>query len=268
MRRITQALFVHAPVAVLALLLGSAVAPAAGAPTPDAAAIVKRAIDYWRGRSSYTLMAMTVHRPDSERQSVTRGWTRGTKDALVRFMEPARDAGNATLKLGDDMWVFTPRLNRVVKIPYSMMASSWMGSDFSYNDLAKSDQLVVDFDNRVTGTETSDGHVVYVIEATPHRGAPVIWGKEVVKVRDDDLLLEQTFFDQDGKPVKRLSAQAIGMLGGRRYVTRLRMTRLEAADEWTEIDYRDARFDIDLPDGLFTLSNLRNPRPQWERAPQ
>ena len=80
--------------------------------------------------------------------------------------QSARDAGNATLKLGDDMWVFTPRLNRVVKIPFSMMASSWMGSDFSYNDLAKSDQLVVDFDNRVTSTETSDGHVVYVIEAT------------------------------------------------------------------------------------------------------
>jgi len=161
--------------------------------------------------------------------------------------------------------VFAPRLNRVVKIPFSMMASSWMGSDFSYNDLAKSDQLVVDFDDRVIDTEMSDGHVVYVIEATPHRSAPVIWGKEVVRIRDDDLLLEETFFDQDGTPVKRLSARAIGMLGGRRYVTRLRMVKLEAADEWTELDYRDARFDLDLPDGLFTLSNLRNPRPQWER---
>ena len=106
-----------------------------------------------------------------------------------------------------------------------------------------------------------------------HRGhaAPVgagDLGKEVVRIRDDDLLLEQTFFDQDGKPVKRLSAQAIGMLGGRRYVTRLRMAKLEAADEWTELDYRDARFDLDLPDGLFTQSNLRNPRPQWERPPK
>ncbi|MGE0813428.1 MAG: outer membrane lipoprotein-sorting protein [Vicinamibacterales bacterium] len=267
MRRMKPVLFLAAA-PVLALVLGSAAHAAAGAPAPDAAAIVKRAIDYWRGRSSYTLMAMTVHRPDSERRSVTRAWTRGAKDALVRFMEPARDAGNATLKLGDDMWVFAPRLNRVVKIPFSMMASSWMGSDFSYNDLAKSDQLVVDFDNRLTGTETSDGHVVYVIEATPHRSAPVIWGKEVVKIRDDDLLLEQTFFDQDGRPVKRLSAQAIGMLGGRRAVTRLRMATLEAADEWTELDYRDARFDLALPDGLFTQSNLRNPRPEWERPPK
>jgi len=252
----------------LALLLGTAAVPAAQAPgAPDAAAIVKQAIDYWRGTTSYALLAMTVHRPDFERQSVMRAWTRGAKDALVRFVEPARDEGNATLNLDDDMWVFTPRLNRVVKIPFSMMASSCMGSDFSYNDLSKSDELVTHFDHRIVGTETVDGHTVYTIESTPHPSAPVIWGKEIVKVRDDHLLLEETFFDQDGKAVKRLSALEIGRLDGRTYVVRMRMAKLEEADEWTELDYREAAFGRNLPDGLFTLSNLRNPRPQWERPP-
>jgi outer membrane lipoprotein-sorting protein len=250
---------------VLAALLAFPGAPVPLLQPPDAAAIVKDAIDYWRGNTSYALVAMTVHRPDFERQSVMRAWTRGDKDALVRFVQPARDAGNATLSRGDDMWVFTPRLNRVVKIPFSMMASSWMGSDFSYNDLSKSDELVVHFDSRIVGTETSDGHRVFVIEATPHPSAPVIWGKEVVKVRDDHLLLEETYFDQDGTAVKRLSAVEIGKLGGRTYVVKLRMTKLEESDQWTELDYRDARFDLELADGLFTLSNLRNPRPQWEQ---
>jgi outer membrane lipoprotein-sorting protein len=248
-----------------ALIATAAVQPAARAPqTPDAAAIVKHAIDYWRGTTSYAEIAMTVHRSSSDRTSVMRAWTRGAKDSLVRFVEPAKDAGSATLQHGDDMWVFTPRLNRVIKIPFSMMASSWMGSDFSYNDLAKSDELVVHFECRLTGTEESDGHRVSVIEATPRPAAPVIWGREVVKVRDDDLLLEETFFDQDNKPVKRMSAVQIGTMDGRRYVTRLRMTKLEQPDAWTELDYRDARFGLELPDGLFTLSNLRNPRPQWE----
>jgi len=256
----------------LALLLGTAEVTAAPAPTapdaPDAAAIVRQAIDYWRGTTSYALMAMVVHRPTFERESVMRAWTRGAKDALVRFVEPARDAGNATLNLGDDMWVFTPRLNRVVKIPFSMMASSWMGSDFSYNDLSKSDELAVQFDHRIVSTETSDGHRVFVIEATPHPSAPVIWGKEVVKVRDDNLLIEETFFDQDGTAVKRLSAREIGTLSGRTYVVKLRMAKLEVPDEWTELDYREAAFGRELADGLFTLSNLRNPRPQWERPPR
>jgi len=232
---------------------------------PDAATLVKRAIDYWRGSSSYAEIAMTVHRPDFERTSAMRAWTRGEQDALVRFIEPASDAGNATLTLGDDMWLFTPRLNRVVKVPFSMMASSWMGSDFSYNDLAKTNDLVVHFDSSITGTETSDGHTVYVVEAIPHPSAPVVWGREVVKIRDDDLLIEETYFDQDMQPIKRLHAVAIGVIGGRRYVMRLRMEKLEADDEWTELEYREAEFGLDLPDGLFTQSNLQNPRPQWER---
>jgi len=252
----------------LAVLLGALASSAPAQQPPDAAAIVKGAIDYWRGTSSYALIAMTVHRPSFERQSVMRSWTRGSKDALVRFVEPVKDAGDSTLNRGDDMWVFTPRLNRVVKIPFSMMASSWMGSDFSYNDLAKSDELITHFDSRVTGQETHDGHVVHVIESIPHPSAPVIWGKETLKVRDDHLLLEEIFFDQDGQPVKRLSAIEIGTLGGRRYVVKLRMTKVEKPDEWTELQYRDARFDLTLPDGLFTLSNLRNPRAQWERPPR
>jgi outer membrane lipoprotein-sorting protein len=256
-----------AAASALALLAAPAL-PAFGAgpaPTPpDAATLVRQALDYWRGSSSFAEIAMTVHRPDWERSSVMRSWTRGAKDALVRFVEPAKDAGSATLKLGDDMWIFTPRVNRVIKLPFSMMAQSWMGSDFSYNDLAKSDELVTRFDCRVTGTTRQDGHTVYTIEATPKPDAPVIWGAERVRVRDDHLLLEETFIDQDGRAVKRLSAEDIGPIGGKLFVTRYRMKRLDEADHWTEIVYRKARFGADLPGALFTLSNLRNPRSQWE----
>ena len=244
-----------------ALLLAAAPTASAG---EDAAAIVKGAIDYWRGTSSFAVVAMTVHRPDWERTSVMRSWTRGEKDSLVRFVEPARDAGSATLKVGDDMWIFTPRLNRVIKLPFSMMAQSWMGSDFSYNDLAKSDQIVHDFTHRLVSTEKRDGHAVYVVDSTPLPDAPVIWGREQLVIRDDHLLLSETFFDQDGKPVKKLEAEKIGTLGGRIYVTEMRMTKVDEAGHWTDITYREASFGLKLPDGLFTLSNLRNPRPEWE----
>ena len=231
----------------------------------DAREIVKGAIDYSRDTSSFLEIAMTVHRPEWERQSVMKSWTRGEKDALVRFVEPAKDAGSATLKVGDDMWIYTPKLSRVIKLPFSMMAQSWMGSDFSYNDLARSDQLLLHFDDRVVGEEKDEGHVVYVIEAVPHPNAPVIWGMERVKIRDDHLLLEETFFDQDQKPVKTLKATAIGQLGGKLYVTGLRMEKLEEPGHWTDLQYKRARFGLDLPESLFTQANLRNPRSQWER---
>ncbi|MCG6962064.1 MAG: outer membrane lipoprotein-sorting protein [Acidobacteria bacterium] len=249
----------------LALILAAFGALKATAAADDPATIVKGAIDYWRDVTSYTVVEMTVHRPDWERASLMRAWTRGEKDSLVRFVKPARDAGSATLKVGDDMWIFSPKLNRVIKLPFSMMAQSWMGSDFSYNDLAKSDQIIHNFTHRLVKTDKQDGHAVYVIESTPLPNAPVIWGKERLRIRDDHLLLEETFFDQDGKPVKRLSAVKIGRLGGKVYVTSMRMEKLDEADHWTEITYRKASFGLSLPDAVFTLSNLRNPRPGWER---
>lgn len=244
----------------------------AGAQTPpvpdttDAHAILKAAFDYWRGSTSRAEIAMTVHRADWERTSVMSSWTRGDKDALVRFTEPAKDAGSATLKLGDDMWIYTPKLDRVLKLPYSMMAQSWMGSDFSYSDLAKSDDLLVHYDLSLAGKEERDGHTVYVVDAVPHPDAPVIWGKQTVRVRDDHLLLEEIFYDQDLVAVKKLTATAIGPLGGKKtYVTMMRMEKSDEPDDWTDIEYRGAEFDLKLPSSLFTVGNLRNPRSRWER---
>ena len=250
-------------VGLLVLFSGAAAAPAETA-DPEASTLVRQAIDHWRDSSSFTVVEMTVHRPEWERSSLMRSWTRGQKDALVRFVEPAKDAGSATLKVGDDMWIFTPRVNRVIKLPFSMMAQSWMGSDFSYNDLAKSDRLVTQYDSRIIEREERDGHTVFRVESIPKPEAPVIWGKQTVLLRDDHLLLEETFFDQNDQPVKRMTALDTGPLGGKLFVTRYRMEQLDETDHWTELAYREARFGGDLPDALFTLSNLRNPRSQWE----
>lgn len=249
----------------LAIILAILAIPTPASGADDPAAIVKGAIDYWRDVSSYAVVEMTVHRPDWERSSLMRAWTRGEKDSLVRFVKPARDAGSATLKVGDDMWIFSPKLNRVIKLPFSMMAQSWMGSDFSYNDLAKSDQIIHNFTHRLVETDKQDGHTVYVVESTPRPDAPVIWGKERLRIRDDHLLLEETFFDQEGKPVKRLRTVKIGRLGGKLYTSVMRMEKMNEPDHWTEITYRKASFGLSLPDAVFTLSNLRNPRPGWER---
>jgi outer membrane lipoprotein-sorting protein len=200
---------------------------------------------------------MVVHRPDWERSSSLVAWTRGREDALIRFVAPARDAGNATLKRGDSMWTFTPKLNRTIRLPFSLMAQSWAGSDFSYNDLSRSDELLKHYDLRLTNAETRDNHRVYTVEAIPHDNAPVVWGKEEMVLRDDNVLLTQTFFDQDLEPLKRMETLEIGEQGGRVFGTRMRMIQLDKAEHYTEISYRNAEFDISLDDQLFTLFSLR-----------
>lgn len=242
--------------ATLTILL----APASHAETQDAAAIIKAAIDQWRGTSSHSTMSMTIHRPDWERTMVMEAWTSGEKKSLVRVLEPKKDAGNGTLLLDKNMWTFTPKINRVIKIPSSMMNQSWMGSDFSNKDISRSADIVDQYKHTLVATEQQDGHKVYVIESVPREDAPVVWGKEIVRVRDDYVMVEHTFYDQDMKPVKRMRTSKIGKMGGRTIALQERMAKIETPDEYTEVKMISASFDINIPAATFTLANLRNPR--------
>ncbi len=230
------------------------------AEAPDPTGLIKAAFDNWRGKSSHTEVTMTVHRPDWERAMSMSSWTRGDDDALVRFTAPAKDAGNATLKLGDDMWIFNPRLNQILKLPASMMGQSWMGSDFSYNDLAKANDVLTEYTHKMISTDEKDNHSIYAIEALPKPEAATVWGKQVLLVRDDGVLLGESYFDQDMKLVRSMTTDRVGMLGGREYPVQMTMKKANTQGEWTTLIFHSGRFDIDIPNAVFTRSNLRNPR--------
>lgn len=247
-------------VAILISGVAGAQDNSSGGQPASAAAIVKAAIEYWRDVSSYAVFDMHIHRPDWQRSMTMRVWTRGNKESLVRVAAPAKDAGNGTLLLDNDMWSFNPKINRVIKIPSSMMNQSWMGSDFSNNDLAKADDLIEKYDHRLLATESHDGHRLYVIESKPHETAPVVWGREVVKIRDDHILMEHAFYDQNNVLVKRLVTTEVKAMGGKMIAVRERMQKVDKPDEWTDVVTREARFGLTLPAGTFTLGNLRNPR--------
>ena len=241
---------------VLAVLLTSPVIAA----DIDPGDLIRKAMDHWRGTSSYSEMTMTIHRPDWERSMSMRSWTKGEKTSLVRVTEPKKDAGNGTLLKDNNMWTFAPKVNRIIKVPSSMMSQSWMGSDFSNKDISKSTDIIDQYDHALLETHEKDGHTVYVIQSIPHEEAAVVWGREVLTIRDDHVLLEHEFWDQDGVLVKTMKALEIKALGGRTVASTIRMGKVETPDEWTEMKVKDIEFDVSHPESLFTLSNLRNPR--------
>ena len=226
----------------------------------DAKDIVRDAIDHWRGTTSQGAMTMTIHRPDWERSMSMQSWTQGEKRSLVRVTAPRKDRGNGTLMDGNKMWSFSPKINRVIKVPSSMMSQSWMGSDFSNKDISRADDIVEQYDHTLLSEAQIDDHVAYEIQAIPHEDAAVVWGKEILVVRDDNVLIEHRFYDQDGELVKALRTLKIGQMGGRTVAVQQRMEKADAPDEWTEIIVDSVEFDIELNDNVFTLSNLRNPR--------
>jgi outer membrane lipoprotein-sorting protein len=226
----------------------------------DATQIVRDAIDHWRGLTSYTVMTMVIHRPDWERSMTMEAWTKGDKRSLVRVMEPKKDRGNGTLTDENSMWTFSPKINRVIKVPSSMMGQSWMGSDFSNKDIARVDDIIDQYDHTVLSTRVEDDITIYEIESIPHEDAAVVWGREVLSIRSDHVVLEHAFYDQDGELVKTLKSLEIGEMGGRTIAQRQRMIKMEEPDEWTEISVDEVEYELELKDSVFTLSNLRNPR--------
>lgn len=226
----------------------------------DATDIVRAAIHHWRGLSSYSEMTMTIHRPDWERSMSMRAWTEGDERSLVRVTEPVRDRGNGTLMDDNRMWTYSPKINRVIKVPSSLMNQSWMGSDFSNKDVSRADDIIDQYRHRLLDQREEDGHTVYTIEAVPLEDAAVVWGREVLEIRDDYVVLAHRFYDQDGELVKALESLDIGAMGGRTVAIRQRMVQVDADDEWTEIRLSEVEYGVDHPDSLFTLSNLRNPR--------
>jgi outer membrane lipoprotein-sorting protein len=223
-----------------------------------AVGLIAGALDLMRGTTSYTEISMLVHRPDWERTSALVSWTRGREDALIRFTEPARDAGNATLKTGDKMWTYTPKLNRTIRLPYSLMSQSWAGSDFSYNDLSRTDDILRHYDMSIIDIKEVDGHKIYTLEGIPHEESPVVWGKEVWVLRDDYVLVSQSFYDQSMELLKKLETLEIGELGGRVLGTRMRMSKIDEPEKYTEVSYNAAEFDIELEDRTFTVFALQS----------
>jgi len=230
------------------------------AETPHAGTLVDDSFTYMRGNASAATVVMTIHRPDWERKMTIKAWTRGKKDSLFYIQSPPKDHGNGTLKKSREMWMYNPKVNRVIKVPPSMMSQSWMGSDFSNNDLAKSDSFVDDYTHSIVGSEIHEGRKVYVIKSMPKPEAPVIWGMQILKIREDLVWLSQEFYDEDFKAVKVMKTLEIQLMDGKLYPKVWRMREVDQEDRYTELTYTSLSFKSDLPDSLFTLTSLRKAR--------
>jgi len=245
---------------VLGLALFLFVGPGTSTKAQDAEAIVQASFDYWRGTASIATVAMVIHRPDWNRSMTIKAWTKGKSDSIFFIAAPPKDKGNGTLKKGKEMWMYNPKINRVIKVPPSMMSQAWMGSDFSNDDLAKSDSILDDYTHTLVGTESHEGKTVYVIKSMPKPTAPVVWGMQRLKIREDYILLQEEFYDEDLELVKAMTGSQIQMMGGRLFPIVWRMQKADVEDEYTELTYQELEFRDDLPDNLFAFTHLRNPR--------
>jgi hypothetical protein len=209
--------------------------------------------DINRGASSITTIEMQVKTARYERTMSMQAWSRGEEDSLIRILSPVKDAGTTTLKVGDDMWNYLPKVDRTMKIPQGMMSGSWMGSHFSNDDLVKSNRLADEF------TYVNEGLVdgVYTIVCTAKPDAPVVWGKVVVQVRADKIPVEVAYYDEEGTLARTMTFSDVRELDGRLVPATMTLIPADRPEEFTRITTVEADFDVELDDRLFTLQALK-----------
>lgn len=238
--------------AVLALLAPSS---AAG---QTAREIIDRVDRLLRGESSRGRMEMQIQTEHWSRSLEMEVWSLGTEHALVRVTAPPREAGTATLKAGQEVWNYLPRVDRTIKVPPSLMMGAWMGSHFTNDDLVKDSRIVDDYDIEVTFEGSRDGTRVWEFGLTPRPEAAVVWGRIEWQVRQADLMpIWVRYYDEDGELQRTMTFSDYRMMGGRLIPAVMLVVPTDKPAESTRMIYHELVFDVALAEDFFSLRNLR-----------
>ena len=245
-------------VLLLVLAFGGLAARAQEQP-PDVEEVLRRLDDLYRSSASVGRIELTVISPGATRTLRLKAWTKGEEKSLVVIEAPAREAGIATLRVGDNLWNYLPRIARTIRVPASMMLSSWMGTDFTNDDLVKESSYRRDFTSRIEGRSEEPAGWLIVSEVKP--GVVGRWAKLEMVVNDEGTFpLEIRYFDRRGRLARTLTFDDVQKMGNRRIPAHLTLVPEGEEGKRTEMRYLDVRFNADVPEDTFSLSRLERSR--------
>ncbi|MBD3335322.1 MAG: outer membrane lipoprotein-sorting protein [Candidatus Eisenbacteria bacterium] len=219
--------------------------------------IIDKLDTLYRSESSYSEMTMTVVTPHWERTLALRAWSEGMDKTFIRVIAPKRERGMATLRIGNEMWNYLPKANSVVRVPPSMMMGSWMGSDFTNDDLVRQTTFTEDYTFEFAEVDDPKERLLY-LSLTPKADVPVVWSRIGVAVREDDYLpVWERYYDERGRVMRILTFSGYAAFDERTIPAVMRMTPQDEEGSYTEIRYQEIEFNIEVEEEIFTLRNLR-----------
>lgn len=247
-----------ARILVLLILIFLIHIPGEASNQADAREIVKKMDELYRSQSSYAVMEMEIVTPHWQRTLKMKAWSMGMEKFFVRILEPKKEKGIATLKLGSEMWNYLPKTNKVMKIPPSMMMGSWMGSDFTNDDLVKEYTFFDDYQFELIDVENPQQGVLYV-KCIPRQGLPVVWGFIIIAVQEKTYLpLWQKYFDEKGKLMREMLFKEVKRFGKRDIPSVMELIPHTRKGNKTIVRYTEVEFDLKIDEVIFSLRNLRS----------
>jgi outer membrane lipoprotein-sorting protein len=229
-------------------------------PAHDIVEIMTRMDELYRSESSYSEVEMNIVTPNWQRTLNMKIWTQGMDKTFIRILSPKKEKGMGTLRIGNEMWNYLPKTNKIMKIPPSMMMGSWMGSDFTNDDLVEEFTYIDDYTVEWARIESPEDGVLY-IKAIPREDLPVVWGHLVMAVRESDYIpLWEKYYDEKGRLMRTLVFSDVQDYSGRLLPSTMKVIPENKEGHSTEVRYTSAVFDRDIEEDIFSLRNLRSPQ--------
>ncbi|HBQ58303.1 MAG TPA: outer membrane lipoprotein-sorting protein [Balneolaceae bacterium] len=224
----------------------------------DATEIIRQMDEKMRGESLKAEMSMTIVRPTWERTVSMKSWSKDNEYSLILITAPARDEGTAYLKRGNEIWNWVPSVGRTIKMPPSMMMQSWMGSDFTNDDLVRESSVVTDYEHELVDEDSIDGRECYKIQMTPKPDAPVVWDRVDVWVSKEEYLqLRSEFYDEFGELINVMKGMNVKEFDGRMIPSKMEMIPQDKEGHKTVLEYESMEFNVGIPESFFSVQNMR-----------
>ena len=219
--------------------------------TPDA--IIKKVEHNIQSDSGYSKITMTVTTARGERTMKMESWNRGHEKSFIKVLYPKQDRGITFLKVDTTMWQYVPKIEKTIKIPSSMMMQSWMGSDFTNDDMAKESSIVDDYDAKITSEDTKK----YTLTLLPKEDAAVVWGKIVLEVQKEHYVpLRAIYYDEDGIQQRILYYSDVKVYGDHYLPTVMTLIPQNKKSNKTVVMMDEVNFDIKIDDSRFSKNAL------------
>ncbi len=227
----------------------------------DIKEIIRQSDEKFRGTSSEGEMTMFIERPTWSREVTMKNWSLGNEYSLIYITAPAKEKGQVFLKRENEMWNWVPNIERMIKIPPSMMMQSWMGSDFTNDDLVRESSIVNDYTHKLIGEETVNGYECYKAELIPLDDAPVVWGKVILWIsKKEHYWLKGEYYDEDGILVNTEILSEIKQMDDRKIPTRMEMIPADEPGNKTIIIFKNMKFSVKTEESFFSQQNMKRIR--------
>ena len=214
--------------------------------------------DIYRSNTSHGILTLAVTTTNWQRTLTLEQWSKGKNKHLIKVLKPKKEKDLATLRVDTNVWNYMPKVKKVVKIPSSMMSSSWMGSHFSNDDLVKQSRMVKDYDYSTSFEGIRDGIDIVEITCVPKMNAAVVWGKvEVIVYKKDFIPLRLIYYDEDLNLSRKLEFSNIQIIDNKKIPLKMQMVPENEPGESTTIQWKEIKFDLTISDDFFSLRKLQ-----------